>query len=110
MVLYNVQLRRLKWRRRAFEKVDNVLDYAFPLLYITRQIAYLIFSCRKWLLASETGAREKPLINEFIRKPTAETPAPVFACPGTYSAWSSAIQEIVRESMLRRATVENDAI
>jgi hypothetical protein len=46
MVLYNVQLRRLEMAGRAerAERVDNVLDYAFPLLYIIPLgIAYLIF-------------------------------------------------------------------
>jgi len=46
MVLYNVQLRRLEMADRAgrAERVDHVLDYAFPLLYIIPLlIAYWIF-------------------------------------------------------------------
>jgi hypothetical protein len=46
MVLYNVQLRRLEMSGRAAgaERIDNVLDYAFPLLYIIPLgIAYVIF-------------------------------------------------------------------
>jgi Neurotransmitter-gated ion-channel ligand binding domain len=46
MILYNVQLRRLEMagRTERAERVDNILDYTFPLLYIIPlAIAYYIF-------------------------------------------------------------------